>query len=76
MIWVLPGFLGQSKDFEVLSEFQYEVIPLFAKNNELSLKFEKQDWVTHFIQYVQKQNYKNNILLGYSFGARLALEVL
>lgn len=76
MIWVLPGFLGQSEDFEVLSEFQYEVIPLFAKNNELSIKIKKQDWVTHFIQYVQKQKYKNNILLGYSFGARLALEVL
>lgn len=76
MIWVLPGFLGQSKDFELLSEFQYEVIPLFEKNKPLNVKTEKQKWINNFIQYVQTKNHKNNILLGYSFGARLALEVL
>ncbi|MCH2533879.1 MAG: alpha/beta fold hydrolase [Bdellovibrionales bacterium] len=76
MIWVLPGFLGQSKDFEVLEKFQYKVIPLFEKNHELNINIRKKKWVENFTHYIQEQKQTSNILLGYSFGARLALEVL
>ena len=76
MIWVLPGFLGQASDFDVLSPYKYQVISLFEKNSALKLKKNKQNWTEDFISHVQSQNQKKNILLGYSFGARLGLEVV
>lgn len=76
MIWVLPGFLGQASDFDILSGYDYEVISLFEKNSVLKLKKSKQSWIQSFVSHVHSRKQKQNILLGYSFGARLGLEVI
>lgn len=75
MLWILPGFLGQENDFEFVNE-NYQFIPLFKKQHPLRLCKDKNQWIVKFVEHVKSQNHSMNILLGYSFGARLALEII
>lgn len=75
MIWILPGFLGQPEEFSFFKA-PHKVVPLFEKNHVLSLKETKQEWIAQFIDHVKSANSKKNTLIGYSFGARLCLEVI
>ena len=68
----LHGFLGSGEDFNFLKKG----ISLFGKKPEIDWNCSLQDFGQRYNNYVRHISTKNNILIGYSLGGRLALHSL
>ncbi|MGZ5278306.1 MAG: alpha/beta fold hydrolase [Pseudobdellovibrionaceae bacterium] len=82
-LWALHGFLGQASDFVDLQQkctghdpsLDWHSVD-YMHSRELSPQSTLEEWGNHFCKLVGKSNSKENVLLGYSQGGRLALQAL
>ncbi len=79
MIWALPGFLGQASDWDFIRGPLRQRLTLELKGVEFFTQPTTQmsygDWASHFNAQVRASDLEP-ILMGYSFGARMALNTL
>jgi len=82
-LWALHGFLGQAADFADLqlkcsqqdANLDWNSVD-YMHSRELSPQSTLEEWGDHFCKLVEQSNSKENVLLGYSQGGRLALQTL
>jgi len=82
-LWALHGFLGQAADFADLqlkcgqhdASLEWNSVD-YMHSRELSPQSTLEEWGDHFCKLVERSHSKENILLGYSQGGRLALQAL
>lgn len=70
-IWAIPGFLGLPSDWDFLNSHGVTGVDwqAFAWNS-------LPDWAVQFNQWVSRSGQNRSLLIGYSFGGRLALHAL